>query len=159
MAVLERSLRLVRPIAMRCRAWLLALGLASLTGCGGAVASGAAADPEDLSRVSFRPAPDVQMLAIEEGVLGGDPATGCLWFERFGERVPLVVEHDGAYADFDTQPVVVRDDDEVWAELGQYVRLGGGHVGIAEAVPECSDGGAPFVTYMIRVSASAASPE
>ena len=126
----------------------LAVGVSALATCGGVDVL-----PDDaghLARVSFRPAPDVQMLAAAEGVLGGDPATGCLWFESLGERIPLVVEHDSAYADFTADPAVVRDGDEVWAELGQHVRLGGGHVGVDEAVPACADGGAPFLTSYLR---------
>lgn len=131
---------------------LLVVGLAAavsmLATCGGLdVLPG---DAGHLGRVSFRPAPDEQMLAAAEGVLGGDPATGCLWFESHGSRVPLVVEHDSAYADFTAEPAVVRDGDEVWAELGQHVRLGGGHAGVDEAVPACADGGAPFLTSYLR---------
>ena len=126
----------------------LALGVSALATCGGVdVLPG---DAGHLGRVSFRSAPDVQMLAAAEGVLGGDPATGCLWFESFGERTALVVEHDSAYADFTVEPAVVRDGDEVWAELGQEVRLGVGHVGVYEAVPACADHGAPFLTSYLR---------
>ncbi len=126
----------------------LAVGLSALATCGGVDVL--PSDAGHLGRVSFRAAADVQMLAAAEGVLGGDPATGCLWFESHGERIPIVVEHDSAYADITAEPAVVRDGDEVWAELGQQVRLGGGHAGVDEAVPACADGGAPFLTSYLR---------
>jgi hypothetical protein len=124
------------------------LAVSALATCGGVDVLPSDAGP--LGRVSFRAASDVQMSAAAEGVLGGDPGTGCLWFESSGQRVPLVVEHDSAYADFTADPAVVRDGDEVWAELGQHVRLGGGHAGVDEAVPACADGGAPFLTSYLR---------
>lgn len=94
----------------------------------------------------------MQQLALADGVLGGDPATGCLWFERDGERTPLVVEHDSAHLDVEATPAVVRDGDQVRAELGQDVELGGGFADLAAAVPGCSGGGAPFVADLLRAS-------
>ncbi len=132
---------------MRVGAAVVCVGLLCASGCATAGAQG-------VGRVSFRPAAQTQLTASEQGVLGGDPGTGCLWFERYGERVALVVEHDSAHLDVTADPAVVRDGDDVWAVFGEQVQLGGGHVDLARAVPECRSDGAPFVASSLRRASS-----
>lgn len=85
-----------------------------------------------------------------DGVLRGDPNTGCLWLTDDGARgTPIVLLHDTAVADFGRSPWVVRNGAEVLATDGDRVSLGGGvgPNGLQGAVPGCPVEGPPFIGY------------
>ncbi|MDQ3455975.1 MAG: hypothetical protein M3513_11055 [Actinomycetota bacterium] len=69
---------------------------------------------------------DIGYDAANAGVLGGDPDSGCLWLEGSGggrEQVLLVGDFE---VDWTTEPPDVEKDGEPWAELGEFVDVGGG---------------------------------
>lgn len=74
--------------------------------------------------------------AANFGILGGDPATGCLWLEqKTGSREQVLLVGDFE-VDWTTDPAQVLLDGEPWAELGEFLNVGGG--GEAnDGVPGC----------------------
>lgn len=112
------------------------------------------ADPSR-SRAAFIPFPAPEPgeqigyeMARAQGVLGGDPATGCLWLTgRAGARGQLLVMHDTAVADFSVSPFVIRDGERLIATEGDPLELTGGTApdGYQGAVPGCPAGDQPFI--------------
>jgi hypothetical protein len=63
-------------------------------------------------------------------VLGGDPATGCLWVgdpdAGTGQPVRLLTDDAALHVDFTVEPFVVRSGADVLAVEGEPVVLAGG---------------------------------
>lgn len=87
--------------------------------------------------------------AANSGVLGGDPDSGCLWLEQpSGSREQVLLVGDFE-VDWATDPPQVELDGEPWAEIGEFLNVGGG--GEAnDGVPGCpvpTSGGHMFLIY------------
>lgn len=109
-----------------------------------------------VGRASFLPAtpPGTPSPAGLAGpaALSGDPTTGCLWLSGSGGvRLPVLVRHDTAVADFTADPFVIRDGATVLAREGDPVQLAGGSApdGFAGAVPGCPADGEPFIGALV----------
>jgi hypothetical protein len=79
------------------------------------------------------------MDALAEGVLGGDPATGCLVLEHGDGVAPTALLFPRGYTV--TSDGVVHDNlGAVWAELGEEVAVGGGGVPVDDGDDPCDAG-------------------
>lgn len=78
------------------------------------------------------------MDALAQGVLGGDPNTGCLWIEdESGFSVQVLLAQSNVHIAVDGEDVVVlRGESEVLARSGERVELGGG-LAPDQGVPHC----------------------
>lgn len=103
------------------------------------------ADPSDTARVSFQMRDDTAMFALNSGVLGGDPSSGCLWLTNSGHRSHIVVEHDHARADFEASPPGVYDGRILLVAIGEEVQMGGGYTNSADPDRRCTVDGTAFL--------------
>ena len=119
MIALRSALTSVVPLAL----------VTLLSGCGATSVKGPAT-------AAVLPDRGIGYDAASAGVLGGDPDSGCLWLEESGggrEQVLLVGDFE---VDWTTEPPQVEKDGEPWAELGEFVDVGGGFEA-NEGVPAC----------------------
>jgi hypothetical protein len=118
------------------RAALLTLSVVALAGCGSTTIDGPAT-------AAVLPDRDGGPEAANSGVLRGDPDSGCLWLEGpNGQREQVMLVGD-FHVDWTPEPARVELGGEPWADLGEFLNVGGGgeaNEGVAGCPVETSGG-------------------
>lgn len=93
---------------------------------------------EGVNHAAVRPGSEVGEDALTYGVLRADSGTGCIWLEGADGQASNQLLLQGDYeVVFEDEPVTVRRDGEVVAEVGRQVEVAGGYSHNTAGVEGC----------------------
>lgn len=93
---------------------------------------------EGVNFAAVRPGSGEGMDALAHGVLRANSGTGCIWLEGDdGQPIGQLLLQGDYEVVFEDEPVIVRRDGEVVAEVGQQVQVAGGYSQATAGVEGC----------------------